>query len=50
MAQDSYRGKVYLALGIGETVEGLMNVWVSRVREAVWWSWVTEDKEIWGSH
>ena len=50
MAQDSYSGKVYLALGIGDLVEGLMKVWVSRVREAVWWSLVREDKETWGSH
>jgi len=35
MAQDSYSGKVYLALEIGETVEGLMNVWVSTAQRLI---------------
>ena len=37
MAQDSYSGKVSLALLMGKTMEELMSVWVSRVQEAVWW-------------
>src|ERR1700722_3087057 len=34
-AQDSYKGKVYLALAMGESTEGLMKVWERCVREAV---------------
>jgi len=45
MAQDSYSGKVYLALLMGKAMEELMSVWVSRVQVEV-----TEDKETWGGH
>ena len=45
MAHDSYNGKVYLALVIGDSLEGLTNVWETQVQEEVLWSFVREDWE-----